>query len=193
MADNVTNIGAAAAEETALHKPVDTFKPKPVMLTLGGTDYELIYDLNAFCEMETLYDSVDSVIQMLMGAPAPDLSKVTYNEAPVMPDDVKVDGKPLTEYINQLNNKTKAKYKDTLNLLWLGLLHDHTEYDADGEVSKYTITKAKLGSMVTLTNLREVNTKIMTAILRDLLPALVEAQTGAKNEETQETTEVPEE
>lgn len=174
------------AEPSAKERPVDDFKPQPVMLTLGKPgeeqQYELLYDLNAFCEMETMYDSVDSVIQMLMGAPAPDLNKVTYNGAKVLAEDVLVDGKPLAVYINQLAGRTKAKYKDTLNLLWLGVLHDHTIYDDDGEVSKYTITKAKLGSMVTLTNLREVNSKIMTAILRDLLPALVK-NAPAKNEE----------
>lgn len=168
-------------------KPVDDFKPKPVVLTLGGVEYTLLYDLNAFCEMETMYESVDSVIQMLMGSPAPDLDKVTYNDAPVNADEIMVDGKPLADYIAQLHNRTKAKYKDTLNLLWLGVLHDHTIYDEDGEVQKYTVTKAKLGHMVTLTNLREVNAKIMTAILRDLLPALVAA---GKNAEVQE--EAPE-
>lgn len=166
---------------------MDDFKPQPVLLTLGKPgeeqQYELLYDLNAFCEMETMYESVDSVIQMLMGAPAPDLNKVTYNGAKVLAEDVLVDGKPLAAYINQLAGRTKAKYKDTLNLLWLGVLHDHTVYDDDGEVSKYTITKAKLGSMVTLTNLREVNSKIMTAILRDLLPALVKNAPAKNGEE----------
>lgn len=167
-------------------RPVDDFKPQPVIIKLGEPgkeeEYELVFDLNAFCEMETMYESVDSVIQMLMGAPAPDLNKVTYNGAKVLAEDIMVDGKPLADYINQLANRSKAKYKDTLNLLWLGVLHNHTVYDEDGEVKKYTITKTKLGSMVTLANIREVNAKIMTAILRDLLPALVRSN-QAKNEE----------
>lgn len=181
------NTAPVAAEQQLPERPVDDFKPQPVMVTLGKPgeeqDYELLFDLNAFCEMETMYESVDSVIQMLMGAPAPDLDKVKYNGAKVLAQDITIDGKPLSDYINQLANRSKAKYKDTLNLLWLGVLHDHTVYDEDGEVKKYTITKAKLGSMVTLTNLREVNAKIMTAILRDLLPALVKNSQQTKNAE----------
>lgn len=194
MADitRLHNPGEPVEEQTTQPeaKPVDDFKPRPVILELGGEEYELLYDLNAFCEMETMYDSVDSVIQMLMGSPAPDLDKVTYNDAPVNADEIMVDGKPLADYIAQLHNRTKAKYKDTLNLLWLGVLHNHTIYDEDGEVAKYTVTKAKLGHCVTLTNLREVNAKIMTAILRDLLPALVAA--GKNAEAQEEAPEAPE-
>lgn len=182
--DNPPQAAEAPADQPNVkNKTVDDFKPKPVVVKLGDQEFTLLYDLNAFCEMETMYESVDSVIQMLMGAPAPDLSKVTYNDAPVNAGEIAINGKPLAEYIQQLNNRTKAKYADTLNLLWLGVLHDHTEYDADGEVLKYTINKHTLGKLVTLQNLREVNAKIMTAILRDLLPALVNA---GKNEEAQE-------
>lgn len=168
------------------------FKSKPVELVLAGETYTLVYNLNAFCEMETMYESVDAVIQMLMGTPAPDLNKVTYCDAPCMATDIKIDGRPLTEYMQRLSNTPKAKYKDTLNLLWLGVLHDHTKFNADGEVEGYTISKAKLGQYVTLTNIREVNQKIVSAILRDLLPALVNAnkERGAeKNEEMQESME----
>lgn len=191
MADTIRlyNTQPAVEEQPAEPRPVDDFKPTPVTVMLSDKEYTLLYDLNAFCTMETMYSSVDDVIQMLMGAPSPDLNKVTYNEAPVNASEIMIDGLPLADYIQKYDNRTKAKYKDTLNLLWLGVLHDHTEYDADGEVAKYTITKRQLGSMVTLTNLREVNQKIMTAILRDLLPALVAAR---KNEEGQETPEAPE-
>lgn len=185
MADPIRlhNPQPAVEEQQAEPRPVDDFKPQPVVVELDGKEYTLLYDLNAFCTMETMYPSVDHVIQMLMGAPSPDLSKVTYNDAPVSASEIMVDGTPLADYIVRLDTRTQAKYKDTLNLLWLGVLHDHTEYDADGEVAKYTITRAQLGKKVTLVNLREVNQKIMTAILRDLLPALVAAR---KNEEPQE-------
>lgn len=187
MPEKTATDAPAAAEQQLPERPVDDFKPQPVTITLGKDDkeetFELVFDLNAFCEMETMYESVDSVIQMLMGAPAPDLEKVKYNGAKVLAQDITVDGKPLSEYIGQLASRSKAKYKDTLNLLWLGVLHNHTVYDEDGEVKKYTITKAKLGSLVTLTNIREVNAKIMTAILRDLLPALVKSNQQTKNAE----------
>lgn len=194
MADTIRlrTVQPVDEEQQAEPRPVDDFKPKPVFVKLGKPgeeqDYELLYDLNAFCTMETMYPSVDYVIQMLMGAPSPDLNKVTYNEAPVNAAEIMVDGTPLPDYIAKLDTRTQVKYKDTLNLLWLGVLHNHTEYDADGEVSKYTIARSTLGKMVTLVNLREVNQKIMTAILRDLLPALVAAR---KNELPQEA-EAPE-
>ena len=73
------------------------------------------------------------------------------------------------------------------------MLHDHTKFTEDGEVAGYTVSKAKLGQGVTLTNLREVNQKIITAVLRDLLPALVNASKSAggdaKNAEAQESKE----
>lgn len=194
MSENVTklHVAAPAAEEKTENSSA-VFKPKPVELELNGEKYTLVYDLNAFCEMETMYDSVDTVINMLMGTPAPDISKVTYCDAPCQSSDIKIDGKPLTEYIQRLSDTPKAKYKDTLNLLWLGVLHDHTKFTEDGEVAGYTVSKAKLGQGVTLTNLREVNQKIITAVLRDLLPALVNASKSAggdaKNAEAQESKE----
>ena len=44
------------------------FKPNDVVIQLAE-DYSvrLVYDLNAFCELEKLYDSVDAVIQMILG------------------------------------------------------------------------------------------------------------------------------
>ena len=187
MSENVTklHVAAPAVEEKAENSSA-VFKPKPVELELNGEKYTLVYDLNAFCEMDT-------VINMLMGTPAPDISKVTYCDAPCQSSDIKIDGKPLTEYIQRLSDTPKAKYRDTLNLLWLGVLHDHTKFTEDGEVAGYTVSKAKLGQGVTLTNLREVNQKIITTVLRDLLPALVNASKDAggdaKNAEAQESKE----
>ena len=62
------------------------------------------------------------------------------------------------------------KHTDTLNLLWAGCLHDAAIYNSFGEITGYTVSKARLGAEVTFRNLREVNGKIITAILRDLLP-----------------------
>ena len=91
MSENVTKLHAAApaAEEKAENSSA-VFKPKPVELELNGEKYTLVYDLNAFCEMETMYDSVDTVINMLMGTPAPDISKVTYCDAPCQSSDIKM-------------------------------------------------------------------------------------------------------
>ena len=48
----------------------------------------------------------------------------------------------------------------------------------------YSISKAKLGAGVTFKNLREVNGKILTAILRDLVPS-----DSVKNAEAPEAAE----
>ncbi len=148
------------------------FKPTDVTIVLDGTEYRLTYDLNAFCELEKIYDSVDGVLQMLLGTSAvPDMDKVTYQGKPVLASDVLIDNTPLITYINKINKVKAAKHTDTLNLLWIGVLHDYSEYDAFGEIKCYTISKAKLGAAVNFKNLREVNSKILTAILRDLLPS----------------------
>lgn len=148
------------------------FKPDDVIVKIGDVDYRLIYDLNAFCEMEKLYDSVDSVLQMLLGTSGvPDLEKVTYKGAEVDPNDVMIGTEFLTNYINRINKVKEARHTDTLNLLWLGCLHDYTEFDEHGEIKGYTLAKATLGSKVTFRNLREVNGKILTALLRDLVPS----------------------
>lgn len=162
------------------------FKPEPVKLNLDGDEYALYYDLNAFCEMEKIYSSVDSVLQMLLGTDTkPDLNMVTYCDAPCLADDIKIAGIPLSEYIGRLDTAREAKHSDTLNLLWIGCLHDHTVYDDDGNPTKYTISKAQLGAKVTFRNLREVNAKIVAALLRDLIPAVDEA--AGKNGDQVET------
>lgn len=159
-----------------MNEKVTVLKPEPIKVTLDDQEYSLYYDLNAFCEMEKIYDSVDTVLQMLLGTtPIPDLEQVTYCGAKCLAADIEIAGVPLTQYISRLSDVRKAKHSDTLNLLWLGCLHDHTEFDADGNVVKYTITKAKLGSMVTFANLRDVNSKIVTSMLRDLMPAVTDA------------------
>lgn len=172
MAENVTKLH--------VNKPADkqentakVFKPEPVRLTLNDTAYTLVYDLNSFCEMEKMYDSVDEVIQMLLGRGAATSATVTYCGAPALPDDILVDGKPLTEYIAEATKTRKVKHADTLKLLWLGILHDHGSFDEDGNLIGCDVSKAELGHAITFSNLREVNAKIITAILRDLIPAVV--------------------
>jgi len=160
-----------------MNETANIFKPTPTEIVLGEEKYTLVYDLNAFCEMEKSYESVDSVLQMLLGnAAAVNTAKITYCDAPCLAEDIKIDGNPLTAYLDKIANVKQAKNADTLNLLWLGCLHDHTEYDADGNVVKYTISKSHLGTLITFRNLRDVNAKIMTALLRDLVPAVDEAQ-----------------
>lgn len=148
------------------------FKPTDITIQLGETTRRLVYDLNAFCELEKMYESVDGVLQMLLGTTnIPDLEMVTYRDDKVDVDDIKIAGVALALYIKKINNVKTARHTDTLNLLWVGCLHDTAVYDAHGEISGYGITKAELGAAVSFKNLQEVNAKIITAILRDLIPS----------------------
>lgn len=174
-----------------MNNKILNFKPQAISVDLGDTTYNLCYDLNAFCEMEKIYDSVDEVLQMLLGGgdDIPDLTRVTYCEAPCLAADIAIAGVPLAVYIEKNSKKIReAKHEDTRNLLWLGCLHDHTEFDAEGNVVRYTIGKGELAKHITLRNMRDINTKIVTAILQDLIPATNGAD---PNVETAEAPEVP--
>ena len=162
-----------------------TFRPEPIKIELDGVEYTLVYDLNAFCELEKMYDSVDSVLQMLLGATSqPDMQKVTYLDESVAADTIKIAGVPLSAYVEKIVKLKDAKNTDTLNLLWLGVIHDYAEYDVKGDIKGYSITKATLGKGITLRNLRDVNQKILMTFLRDLLPS-----DEAKNAEAPEPQE----
>ena len=155
-----------------MNSDATVFKPDPIIVQVAGVDYSLVYDLNAFCELEKIYPSVDGILQMLLGTTAaPDLKNVTYRDITIEASDVKVDGTPLSMYVGKLSNAKEARHTDTLNLLWAGCLHNHIIYDNFGEIKSYSITKAKLGAGVTFKNLREINSKILMAILRDLIPS----------------------
>lgn len=151
------------------------FKPDDVVVKLAD-DYEvrLIYDLNAFCELEKIYDSVDAVIQMVLGTqenvdPKKLLAQVKVGDMFIDGATVTIAGTPLIDYLTKVHAK-QAKNEDTLNLLWAGCLHDAAKYDEHDEIVGYDISKSKLGSYVTFKNLREINSKIIVALLRDLIP-----------------------
>lgn len=155
-----------------MNKETLVFKPDDIIITLDGKDYRLVYDLNAFCELEKIYDSIDYILQLLLGTPSiPDTGDITYNGAVVNPDEILIGETPLTTFILQnAPQEARAKHVDTRNLLWAGLLHDHAIYDEHEEIVGYTISKHQVGSMVSFKNLREINAQIVLAILRDLLP-----------------------
>lgn len=167
-----------------MNESAAVFKPTDSVITLGDVDYRLVYDLNAFAELEKIYDSVDSILQMLLGTSnAPDLETITYKGNKAEASDILVAGTPLSIYLEKLNKVREAKHTDTLNLLWAGCLHDAAIYNSFGEITGYTVTKARLGAQVTFKNLRDVNAKILATILRDLLPP-EEVKNAAAPEET---------
>lgn len=151
------------------------FKPEDITIQLSeDLTVRLVFDLNAFCELETIYDSVDAVIQMILGTqesvdPNLLLTQVKSGDMFIDGATVTIAGTPLIDYLQKVHVK-QAKHADTLNLLWAGTLHDNAEYNNNDELIGYTISKRKLGSYVTFKNLREVNAKIITALLRDLIP-----------------------
>lgn len=151
------------------------FKPDDVTLQLSEElTVRLVFDLNAFCELEKLYDSVDAVIQMILGTQeAVDVNKlktqVKCGDMFVDADTVTIAGTPLVDYLSKVHVR-QAKHEDTLNLLWAACLHDNARYNERDELTGYDISKRTLGSYVTFKNLREVNAKLITALLRDLIP-----------------------
>ena len=183
MSEKIIKLGAKE-ESTGTAK---LFKPDPVTITLGDVEYRLVYDLNAFCLMEKMYDSVDTVIRMILGNPGVDVTKVTYNDAPVLAEEIKVDGTPLPDFIvRAVGAQKKASNADTLKLLWLGVLHDHATFDDDGNIATCDVTRSELGKHVTFSNLPEVNAKIIAALLRDLVPVNAEEKNPEAPEAQQE-------
>lgn len=170
-------------------KPVNkalTFKADDVKIKLGDKEYRLVYDLNAFCELEKTYGSIDKILQLILGNPnEPQDRSVTVDGKEVDVNTVTVGGKPLAVLLDDmLGKRTSATHTDTLNLLYAGTMHDAAQYNAHDEIIGYGTSKAKLGSMVTLANVREVNAAIVAALLRDLVPA--------KNADEGKNTEAPE-
>lgn len=173
------------------------FKPDDVVIKLAD-DFEvrLVYDLNAFCELEKIYDSVDAVIQMILGTqenvdPSKLLTQVKVGDMFIDGSTVTIAGTPLIDYLSKVHAK-QAKHADTLNLLWAGCLHDAAQYNSDDEIVGYNISKSKLGSYVTFKNLREINAKIIVALLRDLIPSK-NVEAPVEGEQPAETTEEPKE
>jgi len=158
------------------------FKPDATVIELGGVKYRLVYDLNAFCEIDKLYGNVDTVLRMLFSAAETEVNDiVTYNDCVVNASDIMVSGTPLPELLAKLNETPKAASADTLNLLWIGVMHETALYNDFGEIVGYSIRKRELGSKVNLGNMKDVNSAIVSAIINDLVP---QGTTGeeAKNE-----------
>lgn len=148
------------------------FKPDEVSIELGGIKHRLVYDLNAFCEMDAIYGNVDTVLRMLFAANGEEIEHiVTYNDCPVSMNDILVSGVPLAEVIAKSEKPVgAATSKDTQNLVWIGILHDNAIYNADDEVTGYKISKREMSKHITLRNIREVNTAVARSLMNDLVP-----------------------
>lgn len=161
------------------------FKPEPITIKLGDETYELVYDLNALCELEKYYSSVNVVLKKVLGSSRKE-HKVAYKNNAVDAKDITVDNQPLSVILagidrdNEETSKTTAT--DTLNMLYCGILRGIAEYNEHEEITGYKKSKAAIAKHVTFRNLGEVNLKIATAIIRDLVPTEAEAknETGAE-------------
>lgn len=164
------------------------FKADDVKITLGETEYRLVYDLNAFCELEKIYGSIDDVLKLILGAPEIAAEAEIKNDdettSTIAVDKITVGGTPLTSILQKASSSPKATMADTLNLLYAGLMHDAAIYNTHDEITGYKISKSRIGSHINIANVREVNARIVAAIIRDLVPA--------KSDDTGKNVEAPE-
>jgi hypothetical protein len=147
------------------------FKPEPITVKLGDKEYRLVYDLNALCELEKIYGSVATILQMILGTgEVGDYTKITYCGAPCKAEDIVIDGTPLTVFLEKQAKVKTAGYEDTRNLLWAGCLYDHAIFDKHDEIVGYSISKTRLGREIGFHNIQDINQQILVAFLRDMVP-----------------------
>lgn len=155
------------------------FKPDDIKVTLGDKEYRIVYDLNAFCELEKKYGSLDTILDLVLGKPSDvtvtvrmpsDDGQITLHDN-FDTNNIVVGTTPLTALLPRLTEAKQSTLSDTLELLYAGLMHDTAIYNQHDEITGYSITKARIGSRVTLNNVREINSQIALALLRDLIPA----------------------
>lgn len=163
------------------------FKHDDIKITLGGKEYKLVFDLNAFCEIEKRYGSVDKVLSMVLGGAAQMDTTVKCKGYEVDPKEVTIGDATLDTLLPKLTDtQPTAKLTDTLVLLYIALMHDTAVYNANDEICKYSISEARLGSLVDMSMLREINGKVVAALMRDLVPSKAD---DGKNAEAPEAAE----
>lgn len=153
------------------------FKPTDVIVEVAGKKEVIVFDMNAVLEMEKMYGSVDAVLKMLFSQ-ASATYMVKVDGADVAIDSVTVNDTPLLQHLQSADAVAKSTIKDTINLLWIGLLHNHTKRDEDGEIISCDISKSTLREQLPFKKLAEVNTKIVTALIRDLIAPDSETNEG---------------
>lgn len=144
------------------------FKPDDITVELNGKKEALVYDMNAVLEIEEIYGSIDTVFKMLFSqAESTHTVKVNGEETDI--NTILVDEIPLIQFLQAEDNKAKSAIKDTINLLWIGLLHNHTKRDDDGDIISCDITKAQVRTGISFKKLAELNLQVVSALIRDLI------------------------
>lgn len=167
------------------------FLPSETKIELGENEYTLVFDMLALAELEKIYGSVDVVINMIFGGAAKEVEDtVTYNDAAVNADEIKVAGVPLTTILmERRGEKRVTKHTDTLEIVWAGMLRDNAIYDAADRITGYKVSKRTVASLISLKNYARINLKIVEAFLKDLAPGV--GAGDSKNELEAETPATP--
>lgn len=163
---------------TQTENSATVFKPEPVQVTFGDNTYNIMFDMNAFVELEKIYSTVGSVIKKVLGNSKKE-HIVTIDGKKVDPSTIMVDSAPLTQFLAKLDSEySETTTSDTLNILYCGLMHDLAIYNEHDEIVGYKVSKQRIASYINFKNLKEINFKLVLAFIRDLVPS----ENEAKNE-----------
>lgn len=144
------------------------FKPNDIVVGIKDKKEKIVFDMNAVLEIEKVYGSIDTVFKMLF-TQTTDNHVVKVNGIVADINTITVDDKPLIQHLQAEDASSKATIKDTINLLWIGLLHNHAKRDEDGEIISCDLPKSDIRESISFKKLAEVNTQIVSALIRDLI------------------------
>lgn len=81
---------------------LNLIKPEGVILNIGGTDYNLVYDFNAFAELEKQFGDVETAFGALSNSPKfSDIMKIV--KAGLTSNDQVISDKELGKYLTPKN------------------------------------------------------------------------------------------
>ena len=168
--------------ESAVENSASIFKPQTVEVELGGEKYPIVYDMNAFIELEKIYGTIDAVIKKVLGKSRKE-HEVKDGDTVINAKDITVDGKSLDVILAELDASSEdATTTDTLNILYCGLMRDLAIYNEHDELVGYKVSKHRIASMINFKNIKDINVKIVIAFIQDLMPSAGETknETGAE-------------
>ena len=168
--------------ESTVDNSASIFKPQTVEVELGGEKYPIVYDMNAFIELEKIYGTIDAVIKKVLGKSRKE-HEVKDGDTVINAKDITVDGKSLDVILAELDASSEdATTTDTLNILYCGLMHDLAIYNEHDELVGYKVSKHRIASMINFKNIKDINVKIVIAFIQDLMPSAGETknETGAE-------------
>ena len=140
---------------------------KPTKINIGGKEYLIKYDFNAFIELEDIYGSIEDAVDAISG------KKVFDNENKPVMDEVKdKDGNiefELDGITPKKAQKRKFMLKPVRDFLWCGML----AYTKD-------ITKDMVTSLLSFADFQSIVEKL-TEALNLAMPAVVKEDDESKN------------